>query len=83
MTQIESSPIEGCIGRGLIGSTLIGVEREDDSLMVGIVPQRSQLTLQILIAELLAMCGEYSALDQGQIESARRNMVFQFRHFFR
>jgi len=48
---------------------LIGVEREDDSLMVGIVPQRSQLTLQILKAEWLGICGERSALDKGQIES--------------
>jgi hypothetical protein len=51
---------------------LIGVERENDSLMVGIVPQRSQLTLQILKAELLGMCGERSALDKGQIESCEK-----------
>lgn len=72
MTRIESSPIEGCIGSGLIRSTLIGVEREDDSLMVGIVPQRAQLTLQILKAELLGMCGERSALDKSQIESCEK-----------
>ena len=72
MTRIGFSPIEGCIGSGLIRSTLIGVERENDSLMVGIVPQRSQLTLQILKAELLGMCGERSALDKGQIESCEK-----------
>ena len=72
MTRIESSPIEGCIGSGLIRSTLIGVEGEDDALMVGTVPQCSQLTLQILKVELLGMCGERSALDKGQIESCEK-----------
>ena len=72
MTRIESSPIEGCIGSGLIRSTLIGVKGKDDSLMVGIVPERSQLTLQILKAVLLGMCGERSALDKGQIESCEK-----------
>jgi len=72
LTRIESSPIEGCIGSGLIRSTLVGVEREDDALMVGIEPQRPQLTLQLLKAELLGMCGERSALDKGQIESCEK-----------
>ena len=40
--------------------------------MVGIVPQRSQLTLQIPKAKLLGMCSERSALDQGQIESCEK-----------
>jgi hypothetical protein len=51
---------------------LVGVEREDDALMVGIEPQRSQLTLQLQKAELLDMCGERSALDKGQIESCEK-----------
>ncbi len=42
----KSSPIEGCIGDGLIGATLIGVECEGDSLMVISGPASSWIGLK-------------------------------------
>ena len=60
----KSSPIEGCIGDGLIGATLIGVECEGHSLMVGHVAQRSQLTL-LLTSERSIMRSERSTLDKS------------------
>ena len=60
----KSSPIEGCIGDGLIGATLIGVECEGHSLMVGHVAQRSELTL-LLTSERSIMRSERSTLDKS------------------
>ncbi|MDC0038637.1 hypothetical protein OAJ78_03160 [Gammaproteobacteria bacterium] len=60
----KSSPIDECIGDGLIGATLIGVECERDSLMVGHVAQPSQLTL-LLTSELSIMRSERSTLDKS------------------
>ena len=62
--MLSRTAIEGCIGDGLIGATLIGVECERDSLMVGHVAQRCQLTL-LLTSELSIMRSERSTLDKS------------------